>query len=205
MPPYLLERFGPLQLTGDLPYDAGAFLGAYPCSKTALHSARVAREAVILATRFGADARAARQAGWLHDISAAIPDLERLTVAEAVGLEVLPEERTFPMIIHQKLSATIAEQLFGVTDAAVLSAIGCHTTLKQDATTLDKVVFVADKIRWDGEGKPPYLKELLMALDRSLDEATFCYLNFLWRQREHLKVVHPWLKAAHTQLASQLG
>lgn len=68
---------------------------------------------------------------------------------------------------------------------------------------LDKVVFVADKIEWDQSGTPPYLHELLPALDRSLDHAVFVYLDFLWQQRETLRVVHPWLRDAHQELAVQ--
>lgn len=59
-------------------------------------------------------------------------------------------------------------------------------------------------IGWDGRGEPPYLEALLAALDRSLDEATFCYPDFLWMRRNRLKVVHPWLVEAHGQLATRL-
>jgi len=87
-----------------------------------------------------------------------------------------------------------------VTAPDILSAIGCHTTLKADASLLDKVVFIADKIAWDQPGEPPYWAELQQALDRSLDHAVFCYLDYLWQRRATLRVVHPWLVAAHQQL-----
>jgi HD superfamily phosphohydrolase YqeK len=132
-----------------------------------------------------------------------VPNEERIALAEELGLAVLPEERAAPMIVHQKLSAVIAQHVFGVHDAAVLSAIGCHTTLKAGATPFDMAVFVADKIRWDQEGDPPYLAAILAAVERSLIDAAFCYLDYLWQRRDTLLVVHPWLVAAHQQLAER--
>lgn len=174
------------------------------CADTAGHVVHVAAEVKRLAERFGASSEAAEAAGLLHDISAVIPNEERIAAAHTFGIEVLPEEATFPMIIHQKLSVVLARDIFGMTQPELLSAIGCHTTLKADASLLDKVVFVADKIKWDQTGEPPYLADLLRALDRSLDHAAFCYLDYLWQRRTTLRVVHPWLVAAHQQLEEQL-
>ena len=87
-------------------------------------------------------------------------------------------------------------------DAAILSAIGCHTTLRKDATLLDKVVFVADKIAWDQPGTPPYLDAIQAALNDSIDRAAFVYLDYLWQMRDTLRVIHPWLREAYEQLSA---
>lgn len=189
--------------TGHLRRDVATFLALHGCAETAGHVAQVATEAKRLAERFGASVAAAEVAGLLHDISAVIPNEERLAAAHAFGIDVLPEEATFPMILHQKLSVVLARDIFGVTAPETLSAIGCHTTLKADSSLLDKVVFVADKIQWDQAGDPPYLAELQQALDRSLDHAAFCYLDYLWQRRATMRVVHPWLVAAHQELQRQ--
>ena len=189
------------EASGFVPSDAVRFLALHEQTVTARHCARVATQAGDLAERFGVARKDAETAGWLHDISAVIPNAQRLQAALENGLEVLPEERVFPMILHQKLSAFIARELFGVSDAAVLNAIGCHTTLKQDASPLDKVVFVADKIAWDQPGAPPYLGDLEAALETSLDAAARVYLEFLWRQRGRLPVLHPWVADAYRQLS----
>ena len=160
---------------------------------------------IELAKQFNADEDKAEIAGWLHDISAVFPSAERAKVARELGIEVLPEEDTFPMIIHQKLSIVLGRELFGVTDSETLSAIGCHTTLKQDASLLDKVVFVADKIAWDQPGQPPYLNEILAGLDKSVDHAAFVYLDYIWQMRASLKVLHPWTAQSHAQLKQQLA
>ncbi len=157
--------------TGEPHHDVPAFLIAHGHPKTAKHCAAVAREARRIAALVGADADGAERAGWFHDVSAIFPTADRIAAAHALGVKVLPEEAAFPMILHQKLSAVLARELFGERNDAVLSAIGCHTTLKADASTLDTVVFVADKIAWDQPGILPYRDALLAALAHSLDAA----------------------------------
>jgi len=191
--------------TGDLYSDVMALLTHNSCAHTARHSTAVAAQAGKLAKRFGADQALAQAAGWLHDVSAIIPVSRRLAVARQWGLEVLPAEETAPMLLHQRLSAVIAADLFGIVETEVLSAIGCHTTLKAQATRLDKVVLLADKIAWDQAGRPPYQRRLERALGVSLDRAVLCYLDHLWQQRATLAALHPWFVAAYQELKASVG
>jgi predicted HD superfamily hydrolase involved in NAD metabolism len=186
--------------TGNIRDDAMTLLLHHGCSRTAEHSLCVAAEARRLARRWGQNETQAETAGWLHDVSAVVPAGQRVALAQALGLAVLPEERAFPLVIHQKLSVVFAEQAFSVTDRRVLDAIGCHTTLRAHATALDKIVFVADKIQWDHAEDPPYLAEIKEAAEQGLDRAVFCYLDYLWQQRHTLPVVHPWLVQAYQEL-----
>ena len=192
-----LEKF---TWTGQIETDVRSFLTSFGYPKTAEHCAAVAAEAKNLAIRFQSNPHQAEQAGYLHDISVVIPDEKRLDFAENFRIDVLSEEEDFPMILHQKLSAVIAREIFQVTDAQVLSAIGCHTTLKAGANRLDKIVFLADKIAWDQDGAPEYLHDMRTALDQSLDAAVLVYLDYLWNRRSQLKVIHPWLVEARQDL-----
>jgi len=191
--------------TGDLRTDVIAFLTQNGYTNTARHCTAVAAQARILAERFGADPQRAQAAGWLHDVSAILPVSQRLDTARQWGLGILPAEEAAPMLLHQRLSAVIAQDLFGVADHQVLGAIGCHTTLKAHASLLDKVVFVADKIAWDQPGTPPYLPDLKQALTHSLDKAVLCYLNHLWQRRKELAAIHPWFVDAHRELQQSIG
>ena len=200
----LSDLVADLVFRGDIPHDVAAFLTYHGHAKTVGHSAQVAAEARRLAVQVGEDEAKAEVAGWLHDVSAVFPAAERIKAAQIFQVEILAEEEIFPMIIHQKLSVVLAHDLFGITDQAILSAVGCHTTLKANAARLDKVLFVADKIAWDQPGRPPYLAELLAGLAKSLDAAALAYIHYLWERRAMLKVVHPWLKEAHQQLSAQV-
>ncbi|WCF08650.1 bis(5'-nucleosyl)-tetraphosphatase (symmetrical) YqeK [Paenibacillus thiaminolyticus] len=187
--------------SGDLREDVYRFLVRNGCPRTAEHCMKVGEEARRLAVRFGLDSQAAEYGGYLHDISAVYPNHARVPVSRSLGIEVLPEEEAFPMIVHQKLSRQMARELFHVSEQDILDAVGCHTTLRKQATMIDKVLFVADKIEWDQEGVPPYLKQMEEALVISLEHASYAYINYLWQRRDTLKVLHPWLRDAYYDLA----
>jgi predicted HD superfamily hydrolase involved in NAD metabolism len=190
-------------LTDDLARDVTEFLTKHGCPHTAAHCRDVAAEARRVALKTCMSLQQAEIGGWLHDISTVIPASERIAAAEQLGVEVLPEEASFPMIIHQKLSLVLAREIFGIQDEAILSAIGCHTTLKANASPLDKVVFVADKLAWDQPGTPPYRTEMVAALEHSLDSAALVYLQYLWDRRDQLRVVHPYMVEAYLELSAQ--
>lgn len=137
-------------------------------------------------------------AALLHDIGGIYPINQRIEVARKYHIELLDEELEFPLIIHQKLSRYLAKMMFGIKDETILNAIECHTTLKTNYTKVDLIVFLADKIAWDQEGQPPYLKELLQCLDHSLEDAALYYIDYLLNY--DIKVVHPWLMAARRKL-----
>lgn len=196
----LAPYFGDFSFSGVLARDVTAVLSHHQLPKVAGHVSRVAQEARRLAIQFGADPTGAKTAGWLHDISAVIPNEARVEMCQVFNIQVLPGEADFPMILHQKLSAVVAREVFGVTESAILSAIGCHTTLKVGATLLDKIVFIADKIKWDQPGDPPYLVEIETAVTHSINDACRVYLEYLWQQRESLRFAHPWFVAAYEEL-----
>lgn len=182
--------------------DVANLLEMHGCLDTIKHVSAVADEAKKLAFRFNENQEDAFSAGWLHDISAIFPDEDKLRVATELGIDVLSEEKNCPNILHQKISEVMAKEIFEITNQNILSAIGCHTTLKENASTFDKIVFISDKIKWDKEYSAPYLDAVLKALEISLAEACFCYLNYLWRKKESIAVVHPWMEAAYKQLAN---
>ncbi|GIP32698.1 bis(5'-nucleosyl)-tetraphosphatase (symmetrical) YqeK [Paenibacillus sp. J2TS4] len=200
----VLKPYDDVELSGCLEEDVSLFLTRHQRPITAEHSIRVGKKARELAIRFGADADQAEAAGYLHDVSAIFPNDERIEVSRQLGIEVLPEEEKFPMIIHQKISRVMARELFRITAEPILSAVECHTTLKKSSSLLDRIVFVADKIEWDQSGTPPYLDHLLKQLDRSPSHAALVYLEFLWDRRDTLKVLHPWAEAAYKELLAEL-
>ncbi|GAA3409125.1 bis(5'-nucleosyl)-tetraphosphatase (symmetrical) YqeK [Paenibacillus hodogayensis] len=187
-------------LSGNVSEDIYTFLVNNKCPKTAEHCIRVGKEAGRIAARFDANVEAAEIAGYLHDISAVFPNSARIQVSRELGIEVLPEEEAYPMIIHQKISKEMARDLFQIRDQDILNAVGCHTTLRKNSTGLDKILFVADKIEWDQADQPPYLNQITQQLDQSLNHAAFAYIHYLWEQRDNLRVVHPWLRDAYYEL-----
>ncbi len=140
--------------------------------------------------------------GLLHDIGGVYPSYQRISQAEKWGLKLLPQEKEFPLIIHQKLSKYLAREYFEVNDEQVLAAIECHTTLRKNFSDLDLIIFLADKIRWDGGDDAPFKEGLLTELSVSLESAALYYIDFILA--EGLKVAHPWLLEARKDLRRHL-
>lgn len=185
-------------LTGELVQDVQKICDLNQVSHAYLwnHLSSVAEAARDLAQNYQVDPEIAYTAGLLHDIGGLVPDAQKVALAESLGMICLPEEKQVPMLLHSKLSVYFAADLFGKTSPACLNAILYHTTLHANATDLEKVVFLADKIKWDGDGRPPYLTGLLSALDQSLDTGTKFFIDVLYHS--DLKVLHPWLSEAYT-------
>ncbi|EGO8075420.1 bis(5'-nucleosyl)-tetraphosphatase (symmetrical) YqeK [Enterococcus faecalis] len=174
------------------------YLVSKNCEKTYYHCMEVGEYAYQLGEKYLTSPEKVSIAGYLHDISAVYPNNQRISVAQKYGIELNEAEMAFPMIIHQKISKSIAKMDFGIEDNEILSAIECHTTLKKNYSDIDLVLFVADKIKWDQEGKPPYLDGLLQALNCSLEDAAYFYIDYILKH--DIKVVHPWLWDAYNQL-----
>ncbi|WP_417637910.1 bis(5'-nucleosyl)-tetraphosphatase (symmetrical) YqeK [Enterococcus faecalis] len=174
------------------------YLVSKNCEKTYYHCMEVGEYAYQLGEKYLTSPEKVSIAGYLHDISAIYPNNQRISVAQKYGIELNEAEMDFPMIIHQKISKSIAKMDFGIEDNEILSAIECHTTLKKNYSDIDLVLFVADKIKWDQEGKPPYLDGLLQALNCSLENAAYFYIDYILKH--DIKVVHPWLWDAYNQL-----
>ncbi|MFB8638845.1 bis(5'-nucleosyl)-tetraphosphatase (symmetrical) YqeK [Enterococcus faecalis] len=174
------------------------YLVSKNCEKTYYHCMEVGEYAYQLGEKYLTSPEKVSIAGYLHDISAVYPNNQRINVAQKYGIELNEAEMAFPMIIHQKISKSIAKMDFGIEDNEILSAIECHTTLKKNYSDIDLVLFVADKIKWDQEGKPPYLDGLLQALNCSLENAAYFYIDYILKR--DIKVVHPWLWDAYNQL-----
>ncbi|EGO2724321.1 HD domain-containing protein [Enterococcus faecalis] len=174
------------------------YLVSKNCEKTYYHCMEVGEYAYQLGEKYLTSPEKVSIAGYLHDISAIYPNNQRISVAQKYGIELNEAEMAFPMIIHQKISKSIAKMDFGIEDNEILSAIECHTTLKKNYSDIDLVLFVADKIKWDQEGKPPYLDGLLQALNCSLENAAYFHIDYILKH--DIKVVHPWLWDAYNQL-----
>ena len=201
----LAEQVKGIYLTGNLSKDVPAFLDRHGFPQTIRHSQQVSEEAGRLAFRYGADPIKAARAGWLHDVSVVFLNDQRVEVARCLGLELLPEEERNPVLLHQKLSRVMAQEIFCVTDLDVLEAIGCHSTLKAGATLLDKVLFVADKLAWDQTGNPPYYPEMAEAIEKSIDKAALVYIRSLYERQDTLSFrLHPWLIEAYFELSSPI-
>lgn len=193
-----------IEFSDDIRKGVQKLLLEYNRPRIAEHSLRVGDKAKALAVVFGVNEDLAEAAGLLHDIGGIFPNEERVEIARKLNIEVLPEEEEAPIILHQKISKVMAEEVFNIRDVGVLEAISCHTTLRANATKMDMILFIADKLEWDQTGNPPYLQQIEEQLRKSLELGAFTFLKFQWDNKENLKIIHPWLEAAYLDLKNKV-
>jgi len=166
-------------MSGVIAQDVRELLCRNGKEKTFRHVSEVAEVCRILAEKFSLDSRKSVLSGLLHDISAVIAPADMMDYALHHGFELCEAERKYPFLLHQRLSEIIASEFYGIRDHEVLSAIGCHTTLKAEMTKYDMVLFIADKIAWDQGGVPPFYNEVKCGLEESLERACYEYMNYM--------------------------
>lgn len=189
------------EITGDLEKDAVNLLIQNGHNETAQHCIKVAQIGSELAKRFNLDEEIAYCSGILHDTSTVIKAEDMKTYAENNNWNIDPSEQKYNFILHQRISVVVAKEYFKISDETVLSAIGCHTTLKPNASEYDMILFLADKISWDQNGVPPYLEVINEALNTSLAQACYSYIRFVL-DNNMILLPHKWLKEAEIWLKS---
>lgn len=131
------------------------------------HTRNVAKEAIRLANKYGADPKKAEIAALLHDIARNLPMEEMNRRIRRLGLE----ERYInnKNLSHSKLAVEIMEQDFGIRDRELLDAVAYHTTGRRGMTLLDKIIFLADAIEPGREY--PGVEKLRELTEQDLDQA----------------------------------
>ena len=137
-----------------------------------IHSISTAQTAKKLAKDYGVDEAKAELAGLLHDCAKEIPYETMKNIIEVEKLDIAEDEIKAKKILHAPLSAYIAKKEFNVTDEEILSSIRFHTIGKIGMTTLEKIIYLADKIEPETRVEP-YFVELRQELNKtkSLDKA----------------------------------
>ena len=109
------------------------------------HSVGTAECARDLASKYGIDPQKAYVAGLLHDCAKCFSNDKLLGIIEQY-LNIEEDEKMSPKTWHAPVSAYVAEHELHVTDSEIISAIRWHTVGKENMTTFEKIIFIADKV-----------------------------------------------------------
>ena len=156
--------------------DYEAILRPLLSEKRLHHSICVAKAAVELARRWGADENKAYTAGMLHDIMKDTPREKQLKYMQEFGIILSDIQKKTPKIWHQMCGAAYLEHRLGIQDRDILDAVRYHTTGRAGMSLLEKVIFTADYISDDRDYDG--VEELREAAFRSLEEAMLIGLSF---------------------------
>ena len=167
--------------------------------KTLKHVQEVADTCVRIAEQYGLDREKCRIAGLLHDIGAVMRPEDMVDYTVSRGIQLDEAEKIYPFLLHQRVSRLFAEDVLGIKDEEILSAVECHTTLKSRPGKYDMALFIADKMSWDREGIPPYFGEVERGLQLSLESASLEYITY---SLDNGMILHPhqWLLEAKEYL-----
>lgn len=140
------------------------------------HSVGVEEVAHDLAVIYGYDEEKACIAGILHDCARNLPDTELLGECEKYQLPVSEIENICVFLLHGKVGAAYAKNIFGIEDPEIIDAITFHTTGRPAMTLLEKIIFTADYI--EPYRKPlPRIDEIRKNAYLELDLAVFMILE----------------------------
>ncbi len=168
-----------------------------------IHSLAVAKSAVELARRFGADEKKAYTAGLLHDIMKdKKPEELRFLIEEKYGVKLTEVERNNHKLYHAIAGALYVERELGVTDREIINAIRFHTTGRKNMTLLEKVIYIADFISEDRSynGVERMREKATVSLEKAMKEG----LQFtIIELSEKLLPIHPDSIDAYNQIVTE--
>lgn len=166
------------------------------------HSKNVAKEAVRLARKYGADAEKAEIAGILHDITKETPDDEQLDVIRRAGIELTEMEKSSRKLWHAISGSAYVQVELGISDIEIIDAIRYHTTGRAGMTLLEKVIFIADFISADRDYEG--VDRMRRVADKSLDEAVLEGMAFTIADLAERKLtIAPDTFAGYNDMAAQ--
>ena len=147
------------------------------------HSLNVAKEAVRLAERYGADPQKAETAGILHDIMKDANPKDQLKIMDRFGIILTDVEKSAQKLWHAIAGALYIEHELGIQDRY-------HTTGRAGMGLLEKVIFIADftSAERDYNG----VEDMRRAADISLEDAMLAGVTFTIKDlASRGKTIHP--------------
>lgn len=149
------------------------------------HSLRVGETAKELARIYQIDEEKAYLAGIIHDIAKEFTKEENVKIMERNGKHL--DINSTPRINHALVGAVYAKEKYHLGED-IIHAISSHTIGDIPMSTLDKIVFIADKIE-PGKNYPKIEKERQLAKE-NLDKAIIlCMENNHQKLRKENKKV----------------
>jgi predicted HD superfamily hydrolase involved in NAD metabolism len=141
------------------------------------HIEAVVAEARRLARLHGVDEERAVMAAWTHDIVRATDPEELLRLAHELGLNPNEIEEAAPILLHGPVAARLLTSRYGVEDEEVLAVARWHSTGRAGMSTLEKVLFLADKVEPGKAAGRADLEEIRRLAETDLDGAVLRYLD----------------------------
>lgn len=140
------------------------------------HSLNVAKTAKKLAEIYGEDEDRAYLAGLVHDVAKEEPKQQLLLSVLASKRDVCVQEKQIPALYHAIAGAERAEEIFGIDDEEILTAVRYHTVCAGGLSKLCYIIYIADLTSEDRDYKDVTKMRKLSV--KNLDAAMLEALSF---------------------------
>ena len=167
-----------------------------------IHSLNVAKSAVLLAEKYGADKDKAYIAGLLHDVTKNDSQEKQLQLINENCIILTNTEQNNPKLWHAISGMCFLKAKLGIDDEEILGAVRYHTTGKAGMTLLEKVIYIADYI--SEEREYPDVDVMRELSGESLEKASLYALKFSLRSlSKKEKPIHEDSVAYYNELVIQ--
>lgn len=139
------------------------------------HSIHVMEAAGKLAEKYGEDVDKAILAGLIHDCARDLKKPETFALCNKYGIIADNVMQSHPELLHGKVGSFLAQELFGVDNPRVISAVAEHTMGCEGMDKLCSIVFIADYI--EAGRNYPGVEIIRKAADESLEKAVVAGLD----------------------------
>lgn len=140
------------------------------------HSINVAKCAIKLSEIYGYDKEKAYLAGLVHDCAKYFTKEQIDSYVEKYNIELDPLEVDNIALSHSIIGSFAIQDVFNIQDMDIINAVRYHTTGRENMSTLEKIIFMADMIE-EGRNFPgvDHLREL--SFNKQLDKALITSFN----------------------------
>ncbi len=159
-------------------------------SKLYRHSLGVAQTAASLAERYGEQPERAYLTGMVHDYGKVYSGEELRRRAREMSLDLDRVILAEPGLLHAPVGAALLPVELGIVDIEIIRAVTYHTTCRQGASLLEKIVYLADYI--EPGRRHPAVRVVREAAENNLHTALLLAVEqTIKRVLERGKLLHP--------------
>lgn len=140
------------------------------------HSINVANCALKLSVIYNCDTGKAYLAGLIHDCAKYFTKEEVDFYVKKYSVKLDPLEIDNIALSHSVIGSFVIQDVFNIQDMDIINAVRYHTTGRENMSTLEKIIFMADMIE-ESRDFPgvDYLREL--SFNGQLDKALITSFN----------------------------
>lgn len=167
------------------------------------HSINVANCAVKLSEIYGCDTGKAYLAGLVHDCAKYFTKDQIDSYVKKYNIKLDPLEVNNISLSHSVIGSFVIQDVFNIQDMDIINAVRYHTTGRENMSTLEKIIFMADMIE-EGRNFPGVDELRKLSFNGQLDKALITsFNNTIKFVIENNQLIHPRSVSARNYLMQE--